>query len=101
MFVIYGADLEDWLKHSAPHTYADDTKTSVTAKRLEEIKKKLEEDARQVLKFMASNGLKANSTKNTLLIINGKKLLTLISKDTSGFTSNTLVIRNSILSQFI
>ena len=33
---------------------------------------KLEEDAMQVLKFMASNGLKANSTKTTLLIINGK-----------------------------
>ena len=37
LFVIYGADLEDWLKHSAAHTYADDTKTSVTAKRLGEI----------------------------------------------------------------
>lgn len=73
LFVIYGADIEAWLKHSTAHTYADDTKTSVTAKTMEEMKLKLEEDARRVLRFMASNGLKANPNKTTLLIINGKK----------------------------
>ena len=63
LFVIYGADLEEWLHHSAAHTYADDTKSSVTAKRMEEIKMKLEADAKQVLIFMASNGLKATQLK--------------------------------------
>ena len=70
---MYGADLEEWLQHSTAHTYADDTKSSVAAKRMEEIKMKLEADAKQVLMFMASNGLKANPTKTTLLIINAKK----------------------------
>ena len=72
LFVIYGADLEEWLKHSVAHTHADDTKSSVTAKTLAEVKRRLEEDAIEVLKFMASNGLKANPTKTTLMIINGK-----------------------------
>ena len=38
-----------------------------------EVRSKLEEDANQVLKFMASNGLVANSSKTTLMFINGKK----------------------------
>jgi hypothetical protein len=54
------------------HTYADDTKSSVTGKSIEEVKVKLETDAIEVLKFMASNGLKANSDKTTLMIINYK-----------------------------
>ena len=72
LFVIYGADLEEWLHHSVAHTYADDTKSSVTGKSIEEVKVKLETDAIEVLKFMASNGLKANSDKTTLMIINYK-----------------------------
>ena len=73
IFVIYGADLEEWLYHSEAHTYADDTKSSVTGKNSDEIKSKLESDAAEVLKFMASNGLKANSSKTTLMVINGEK----------------------------
>ena len=71
LFVMYGADLEEWLNHSEAHTYADDTKSSVTGKSIGEIKAKLEADATEVLKFMASNGLKANPDKTTLMIING------------------------------
>ena len=70
IFVIYGADMELWLKHSSAFTYADDTSSSVTGKTLDEVKKKLEEDADQVLKFMASNGLVANPSKTTLMILN-------------------------------
>ena len=36
------------------------------------MKFKLEEDANQVLKFMASNGLVANPSKTTLMILNHK-----------------------------
>ena len=37
------------------------------------MKTKLEEDAEEILKFMASNGLVANPTKTTLLIMNNKE----------------------------
>ena len=72
IFIIYGADMAAWLRHSAVLSYADDTSTSVTGKTIEEVISKLQEDAEQVLKFMASNGLVANPTKTTLLILNNK-----------------------------
>ena len=37
IFVIYGADMELWLKHSSGLTYADDTSTSVKGENLEEV----------------------------------------------------------------
>ena len=55
-------------------TYADDTSTSVSAPTLEEVVKKLEIDAVNVLKFMASNGLVANASKTTLIFLNNKQL---------------------------
>ena len=61
--VIYVSDLNLWLKKSVAGTYADDTQTSVSDVTLEKIKKDLEEDAIQVIKFMASNGLIANPKK--------------------------------------
>ena len=70
IFVIYGADMELWLKHSSGLTYADDTSTSVKGENLEEVILKLEEDADLVLRFMASNGLVANPSKTTLMILN-------------------------------
>ena len=72
IFVIYGADMELWLKHSTALTYADDTSSSVRAKLLSEVTQMLEEDAENVLNFMASNGLVANPKKTTLLILNNK-----------------------------
>ena len=72
IFVIYGSDMEVWLKYSSALTYADDTSSSITGKTIEEVKMKLEEDANNVLKFMASNGLVANPNKTTLLILNNK-----------------------------
>ena len=66
-------DLNLWLKWSKITTYADDTSTSVSGKTLTEIINKLEEDAIQVLKYMASNGLVANATKTALLFLNVKQ----------------------------
>ena len=64
--------MEKCLKHSIAHNYADDTESATTGKTLEELKLKLEEDAKNVLRYMASNGLKANPSKTTLMVLNGK-----------------------------
>ena len=63
IFVLYVSDLEDWLEFSKAFTYADDTSSSVSGKDLTEIIRKMEIDAVNVLKFMASNGLVANPKK--------------------------------------
>ena len=73
IFVVYGADMEQWLNHSSALTYADDTSSTVTGMTMNEVKFKLEEDAEMVLKFMASNGLVANPSKTTLMILNSKE----------------------------
>ena len=65
-------DLEDWLLHSSAFTYADDTTSSVTDKDIEIVKQKMEEDATQILRFMASNGLIANPNKTAMLFLNHK-----------------------------
>ncbi len=72
IFTIFGADLEDWTKSSTIFSYADDTSSSSSGESVEEVKRKLEQDAEEVLKFMASNGLVANPSKTTLLMMNKK-----------------------------
>ena len=72
LYIIYVADLMLWLKWSVIITYADDMSTSVSGKSLAEVISKLEEDALAVLKFMASNGLVANATKTTFVILGNK-----------------------------
>ena len=72
VFVIYVSDLSRWLKHSVVGTYADDTQSSVSGNLISEIKRKLEEDGNQVLKFMASNRLIANPKKTALIVLNHK-----------------------------
>ena len=67
------SDLENWLQFAISLTYADDTSTSVSAPTIEEVIRKLEIDAKNVLAFMASNGLVANATKTTLMFLNEKK----------------------------
>ena len=67
------SDLEDWLQFAKALTYADDTSTSVAAATIEEIIKMLEADAKNVLSFMASNGLSANAKKITFIIFNQGK----------------------------
>ena len=69
IFIIYGADFEKWLKHATAFAYADDSTTSVSDKDFEEIKRKLQEDAENVLQFMASNGLVANPSKTVFMIL--------------------------------
>ena len=73
MFVLYVSDLESWLKWSAAKTYADDTTTRTSAKNIQVMIKRMEEDAANVLAYMASNGLVANASKTSLLILNMDK----------------------------
>ena len=69
----YVADLQLWLKHSRVTTYADDTKTCVSHRILAKVIEMLEEDAKNVLIFMASNGLVANPKKTAFMILNHKQ----------------------------
>ncbi len=73
VFTLYTADMELWLKTSRLSNFADDTTTGNSGKNKEEIKKRLIEDANNVLNFMASNGLVANKSKTEFLMLNEKK----------------------------
>ena len=64
IFIIYGADMEEWVKHSCIFTYADDTESSCKDKDEHIVMKKLEEDATNILEFMASNRLVSTPYKN-------------------------------------
>ena len=72
IFTLYTADMELWLKTSKLTNYADDTTTDNKSKNNNEIKLRLEEDANNVLNFMASNGLIANQSKTEFLVLNEK-----------------------------
>ena len=73
IFVLFVSDLQDWLSHSTAPTYADDTSTGTSGTTVEDVLKKMEEDADQVLRYMASNGLVANPNKTSFLMLNHKQ----------------------------
>ena len=73
IFTIYTADMEQWLSTSKLFNFADDTTTDNRGNNKEEIRTRLEEDAQNVLEFMASNGLVANQAKTEFLLLNEKK----------------------------
>jgi flagellin-like hook-associated protein FlgL len=72
IFMVYGADVKHWLEHARAFTYADDTSTSAEDKDTKTVLEKLEEDVKNILKFMASNGLVANPSKTVFMML-GKK----------------------------
>ena len=61
VFVLFVADLEEWLDHSSAPTYADDTTTGTPGRSVKETIDLMQIDAEKVLRFMASNGLVANA----------------------------------------
>jgi hypothetical protein len=73
IFTIYGADMEEWTKHSTIFNYTDDTSSSCNDVDIKVVMTKLEEDAEEILKFMASNGLVANPTKTNFIVLNNKE----------------------------
>ena len=76
LYIIYVADLhlQLRLKFLNITSYADDTKTCVSNKLLAKVIQMLEEDANNVLEFMASNGLVANPSKTAFRILNHKPI---------------------------
>ena len=62
--------MEFWLNWSSAKTYADDTTTHTSAKNKEELIRRMEEDEANLLSFMASNGLIANASKTSLVVLN-------------------------------
>ena len=72
VFTLYTADMELWLVNSSLFKFADDTTTDCRNKDVLIIQRKLEEDAKHVLSFMASNGLIANESKTEFLLLNEK-----------------------------
>ena len=52
IYTIYCTDLEDWVKHSKITNYADDTSSGCKGKTETEVKRKLEEDAKNILKYV-------------------------------------------------
>ena len=72
--------MELWLKHSSAFTYADDSSSSVKDKTIDGVIHKLEEDAQNFFKFMASNGLVANPSRPTLIILNFKSAVPILIK---------------------
>jgi hypothetical protein len=54
------------LAESSIYTYADDTSSSCQDSVEQVVIKQLEEDAKSILEFMASNGLVANPSKNSV-----------------------------------
>ena len=65
--------MEEWVKESCIFNYADDTESSCKDKDEQVVMRKLEEDATNILEFMASNGLVANPTKTVFMMLNDKK----------------------------
>jgi len=61
--------MELWTRHANIRGYADDTASSVSATTEDEVITKLEEDADQILRYMASNYLVANAKKTGFLLI--------------------------------
>ena len=72
IFTLHTADMELWLKTSSLFNFADDTTTDSRSKIKEEIRIRLEEDAQNVLEFMATNELVANQGKTEFLLLNEK-----------------------------
>ena len=70
LFTLFSADLEFWCKYVKFFRYADDTTTSCSDKNLEEILSNLKHDAKQIINYMAINGLVANASKTVFMILN-------------------------------
>ena len=64
------ADFELWLEYASAIAYADDTSISISAKIIVKLLSKLEKDAMNVLRYMASNGLVANPNKTAFVGLN-------------------------------
>jgi len=72
LFIIILADIDEWTQYAIIVGFADDNCATVTGETLSDVAQKLESDADEILKFMASNKLLANDSKTTFMIF-GKR----------------------------
>ena len=102
IFTIYTADMEMWLKESTLTNFADDTTTGSKGNDPKIIKANLEEDAKNVLSFMTSNGLVANKAKTEFLVLNEKDKTDPTLKDLTVGDENIIRTTNTkLLGMFI
>jgi len=69
LFLMYIGDLPDWVQNGQIQGFADDTIHFVSADSEDEAIKKLEEEARKIFTYFASNELVANPSKTAFLMI--------------------------------
>jgi hypothetical protein len=62
IFIIYGADMDEWVKHLCIFNYADDTESSCKVEDEQVVMKKLEEDATNI-KHSTIHGIKWTGCK--------------------------------------
>ena len=67
-FIILLADIDEWTKYAIIAGFADDNSATVTGESQSEVVTKLESDALDILRFMASNKLLANESKTTFMM---------------------------------
>jgi Reverse transcriptase (RNA-dependent DNA polymerase) len=72
-FILYCADIAEWVKEVTVSSYADDTTTSFSHENIEVVKAVLEHQAKNVLEYMAANRLVANTKKTSFLLARRKR----------------------------
>ena len=95
IFTLFTADLELWCKFSKIYGFADDTTSACQGKNLEEIIQNLKTDADSILSYMASNGLVANPTKTSMVVLNMNKKI----REESKISPIEIKIGNSYIKQ--
>ena len=74
LFLLAISDIDLWTPSSSLDSYADDITNTRCAINREELMLSLEQNAREISRFMSSNGLKMNKEKTSLLVIKMKNL---------------------------
>jgi exonuclease III len=73
LFNLYVSDMAKQIDGAKIHSYADDTTMTVSSDSMQTLVQHLEDQSRDVLSYMASNGLVANPSKTGLLIFRNQK----------------------------
>ena len=84
VFIMYVGDLPLWINEGFLEAYADDVFVTVEADTETELRKKLEKEGENILKFFASNRLVANASKTALIVFRTKNQGELFSIELQG-----------------
>jgi len=72
LFSIMIADLDEWISTAKALNYADDTTCYASGHSKDEVRGKLEQSAKEVLRFMQANNLSANPSKTQFIMFSCK-----------------------------